>query len=66
MKFLADQDVYVLTISFLRDLGHEVIPVAARAKDVELLRTAHDQAESSSRAIAISGRWSSSSRPARA
>jgi predicted nuclease of predicted toxin-antitoxin system len=47
MKFLADQDVYAVTINFLRGLGHEVVTVAqlgmARAKDVELLRTAHDQ-----------------------
>ena len=47
MKFLADQDVYAVTISFLRDLGHEVVTAAqlsmSRAKDFELLRTAHDQ-----------------------
>jgi predicted nuclease of predicted toxin-antitoxin system len=27
MKFLIDQDVYRLTIEFIKDLGHEVIPV---------------------------------------
>jgi len=47
MKFLADQDVYAVTIGFLKDLGHDVIAAAqlgmARAKDFELLRTAHDQ-----------------------
>jgi hypothetical protein len=31
MKFLADQDVYAITINFLKDLGHEVIPAAALA-----------------------------------
>jgi predicted nuclease of predicted toxin-antitoxin system len=47
MKFLADQDVYAVTIGVLRDLGHEVVTAAqlsmSRAKDFELLRTAHDQ-----------------------
>ena len=47
MKFLAEQDVYGLTIQFLRNLGHDVIAAAqlgmSRAKDPELLRTAHDQ-----------------------
>ena len=47
MKFLADQDVYTLTINFLRDLGHEVITASqlgmARAKDVQSLCAAHDQ-----------------------
>jgi predicted nuclease of predicted toxin-antitoxin system len=47
MKFLADQDVYAVTISFLRELGYDVIVAAqlgmARAKDADLLRTAHDQ-----------------------
>jgi len=27
MRFLIDQDVYQLTIEFIKDLGHEVIPV---------------------------------------
>lgn len=47
MQFLADQDVYTVTISFLRELGHEVVAAAqlgmAKAKDVELLRMAHNQ-----------------------
>jgi predicted nuclease of predicted toxin-antitoxin system len=47
MKFLADQDVYAATINFLRELGHDVVAAAqlgmARAKDVQLLRTAHEQ-----------------------
>jgi len=47
MKFPADQDVYAITISFLRDLGHDVVAAAqlgmSRAKDFQLLRTAHDQ-----------------------
>ena len=28
MKFLLDQDVYAATVRFLRDLGHDVVPVA--------------------------------------
>jgi len=47
MKFLADQDVYNLTIRFLAGLGHDVVPVAhlglAQADDVELLRVAHQE-----------------------
>lgn len=47
MNFLADQDVYAVTIGFLRDLGHDVVTAAqlgmSRAKDSELLRSAHDQ-----------------------
>jgi len=47
MKFLADQDVYAVTIGFLRDLGHDVLTAGqlgmAKAKDFQLLRTAHDQ-----------------------
>jgi predicted nuclease of predicted toxin-antitoxin system len=47
MKFLADQDVYAATINFLMNLGHDVVTAAqlgmARAKDFQLLRTAHDQ-----------------------
>lgn len=47
MKFLADQDVYAATTRFLTDLGHDVITAAhlgmSRAKDFELLSTAHDQ-----------------------
>ena len=47
MNFLADQDVYAITIGFLSGLGHDVVPVAqlglAQAEDVELLRVAHEQ-----------------------
>ena len=47
MKFLADQDVYAITIAFLRGLGHDVVPAAqlglAQAEDLELLRVAHEQ-----------------------
>ena len=47
MKFLADQDVYAITIVFLRGLGHDVVTAAqlglAQAADSELLRTAHAQ-----------------------
>jgi len=47
MNFLADQDVYGLTVRFLGELGHDVVPVArlglARADDAELLRVAHEQ-----------------------
>lgn len=41
MKFLADQDVYAITIGFLNSLGHDVVPVAqlglAQADDPDLL-----------------------------
>ena|SRR5205823_857789 len=47
MKFLADQDVYGVTIRFLIGLAHDVVPVAklglAQAEDAELLRVAHQQ-----------------------
>jgi predicted nuclease of predicted toxin-antitoxin system len=47
MQFLADQDVYALTVSFLRGLGHDVLTAAelgmSKAKDFQLLRTAHDR-----------------------
>ena len=47
MKFLLDQDVYVSTVRFLRDLGHDVIPVAqiglSQASDEALLRIAQEQ-----------------------
>lgn len=42
MRILTDQDVYVATLLFLRDLGHDVVSAAdlgmERAKDEELLR----------------------------
>ncbi len=44
MKFLLDQDVYAGTLRFLKDLGHDVIPVAqiglAQASDTDLLNKA--------------------------
>lgn len=47
MKFLADQDVYGITIAFLRRLGHDVVGAAqlglAQAEDAALLRVAHEQ-----------------------
>jgi predicted nuclease of predicted toxin-antitoxin system len=47
MKFLADQDVYAITIGFLSGLGHDVVPAAqlglAQTEDAELLRVAHEQ-----------------------
>ena len=38
MKFLADQDVYQITMDFLRERGHDLV----RAKDVELSRASDD------------------------
>jgi predicted nuclease of predicted toxin-antitoxin system len=47
MKLLLDQDVYAVTISFLKDLGHDVVPVAriglSQAEDEEILRVAQQQ-----------------------
>lgn len=47
MKFLVDQDVYAVTIAFLRSLGHDVVPVAqigmAQTADAQLLRVAQEQ-----------------------
>jgi predicted nuclease of predicted toxin-antitoxin system len=47
MKFLADQDVYSVTIEFLTSLGHDVVRAAqlglAQAEDAKLLRVAHEQ-----------------------
>jgi predicted nuclease of predicted toxin-antitoxin system len=44
MKFLADQDVYSVTVRFLRSLGHDVLTASelkmSRAKDATLLQTA--------------------------
>jgi predicted nuclease of predicted toxin-antitoxin system len=44
MKFLADQDVYGVTVRFLRILGHDVVTASelklAQAADVVLLQTA--------------------------
>jgi predicted nuclease of predicted toxin-antitoxin system len=45
MRFLADQDVYAVTIRFVRDLGHDVVTAAecgmSQSADSELLRAAH-------------------------
>ena len=47
MKFLLDHDVYASTLRFLRNLGHDVIPVAqiglAQAQGVYLLEQAQEQ-----------------------
>jgi len=47
MTFLADQDVYAVTVRFLQALGHDVITAAqiglSQAEDVELLRVAQEQ-----------------------
>jgi predicted nuclease of predicted toxin-antitoxin system len=45
MSFLTDQDVYAITVRFLKALGHDVETAAklglARAPDLEILRAAH-------------------------
>jgi predicted nuclease of predicted toxin-antitoxin system len=47
MRFLADQDVYQVTLEFLRTLGHHVLTAAelgmSRASDDDLLREATRQ-----------------------
>ena len=47
MNFLLDQDVYAITARFLKELGHDVIPVAqlglSQAEDEELLKVAQEQ-----------------------
>jgi len=44
MKLLTDQDVYALTVRFLRSLGHDTVTAAEleldRASDLEILRRA--------------------------
>ena len=46
MKFLLDQDVYAVTIQYLRDAGHNVLLAAdlgmSRAADIDLLHKAHE------------------------
>ena len=48
MKFLIDQDVYALTVTFLRRLGHDVVTAAEigmlRATDSDLLARATSEA----------------------
>lgn len=47
MKFLADHDVYAVTVAFLVDRGHEVATAASlgltQAEDTEILRVAREQ-----------------------
>lgn len=47
MKFLADQDVYALSIRFLQGLGHDVVTAAeiglSRASDTALLACASQE-----------------------
>jgi predicted nuclease of predicted toxin-antitoxin system len=47
MNFLADQDVYAVTIAFLSGLGHDLVRAGelglAQAEDAKLLRVAHEQ-----------------------
>ncbi|MFQ6079708.1 MAG: DUF5615 family PIN-like protein [Thermodesulfobacteriota bacterium] len=44
MKFLADQDVYFVTVQFLRESGHDVVTASElgmqRAPDLQMLREA--------------------------
>ncbi|MFQ5398696.1 MAG: DUF5615 family PIN-like protein [Anaerolineae bacterium] len=47
MKLLLDQDVYAFTIRFLKEMGHDVVPVAqlglSQATDEDLLQVAQEQ-----------------------
>lgn len=47
MRLLTDQDVYAVTVGFLRDSGHEVATAAelglSSSSDADLLRAARDQ-----------------------
>jgi len=47
MNFLADQDVYAVTIRLLKGLGHNLVSAAdlglSQAQDGDLLRIAHEQ-----------------------
>ena len=47
MRFLLDQDVYAITLQYLRDLEHDAVPVAdlglSRAADSVLLKEAQRQ-----------------------
>ena len=44
MRLLADQDVYAITVGYLRGLGHEVVTASemgmSRSADADLLRAA--------------------------
>jgi len=47
MKLLADQDVYVTTVRYLRNLGYDVITAyeigLSKAEDIDLLKKAKEQ-----------------------
>ena len=47
MKLFIDQDVYAMTVRYLRDLGHDVVTVAemglSGSADIDLLRIAQQQ-----------------------
>jgi predicted nuclease of predicted toxin-antitoxin system len=47
MKLLTDQDVYVITVRYLRNLGYDVITAyeigLSKAKDIDLLKKAKEQ-----------------------
>jgi predicted nuclease of predicted toxin-antitoxin system len=47
MKFLTDQDVYITTVCYLRELGHDVITASeiglSQADDIDLLKKANEQ-----------------------
>lgn len=47
MRFLIDQDVYTLTVRFLRGSAHDVVTAAdremSRGADADLLRAAQDE-----------------------
>jgi len=51
VKFLTDQDVFAITVTFLKNLGHDVVTAAqlgmARESDRNLLRVAGEQGVSS-------------------
>ncbi len=47
MKFLADQDIYAVTVRLLAGMGHDAVPAAqlglSQADDMDLLRVAQQQ-----------------------
>jgi len=63
MRFLLDQNVYLKTALFLKNLGHDVIRVAEigleSALDEKLLEKARGLDGSSLRGTRTSGTWSS-------
>jgi len=46
VRFICDQDVYAITVRFLREQGHDVVTASelghSRSSDAELLVVAHD------------------------